>query len=181
MVNQVKKILKNNMKLNIQVNSNILCKDLIKVSINEFNSIFQKEESQYYLEDSNDAIDKCYELWYPEDEETGEPDEDLPTFAMDQSVLTIGEKIFTLYVKSPGIAIKDQEDSLRPNIQDDPDVDSSSSAIISEKKAGAPLKRINTLGYLVTSTEENMSRKSVHSDEIIYHKSTATCWKCIIF
>ncbi len=62
LVNQVKKILKNNMKLNIQVNSNILCKDLIKVSINEFNSIFQKEESQYYLEDSNDAIDKCYEL-----------------------------------------------------------------------------------------------------------------------
>ncbi|CAI2366321.1 unnamed protein product [Moneuplotes crassus] len=176
----VKKVLKNKLKINIIVNSNILCKELIQYALNEYNSALESEESQYYLEDSSDSIDKCYELCYPDDDETGEPDEDLPTFAMDQNVSTIGEKSFTLLVANPKLAIKNQDCDLHPNIQD-PEGEADATKTTANEKSSGTFKRINSLGYLVTIKEDESSTNKTKSDEIIYHKSTQTCCKCTIF
>ena len=75
-------------------------------------------DSILMLDTSNKAIENYYELWLPEDEETGEPDEDLPAFGLDQYISAINQNVFTLNVKYPRKALKSSEDSLPPtNIQ----------------------------------------------------------------
>lgn len=180
---ELKKILSGSMKIDVQVSSNILVKDLIRYSVDEYNSILQRLESRFYLEDTDEVISKGYELCYPDDEDTGEPDEDLPTFSMDQKISTIGEKVYTLHVCSPDLVIKDQEGAINSHIQETSDVGSLSSNLNSEKQKGQ-VKRINTLGYLVTTAEEeseSVKSATSASEEIIYHKSTNTCCNCIIF
>ena len=105
------------MSTSIQVKAFILCQEVIKLAIDSFNSDLQKAESPFYLEDSELAVEKFYDLCLPEEDETGEPDEDLPSFGKDQPISSIGENTFTLLVSDPKNAIKDQEEGIKTHIQ----------------------------------------------------------------
>jgi hypothetical protein len=62
------------------------------------------------LDSSQKALDSFYELTLPDDEETGEPDEDLPFFDKHLPISSINENKFTLIVANPK-AIKVDENA----------------------------------------------------------------------
>ena len=54
------------------------CTDVIRLALDTFNAKLLEFESSFYLDDSDKAMQSYYELGLPDDEDTGEPDEDLP-------------------------------------------------------------------------------------------------------
>ena len=90
---------------------------MIRLTVDEFNSKLSSADSNFMLDDSDNAIDNFYELCLPDDESTGAPDEDLPSISKNHAISTIGESTMTLYISDPLKAFKNQEEGVNTTIQ----------------------------------------------------------------
>lgn len=124
------------------------------------------------MDSSEKALENSYELTLPDDEETGEPDEDLPFFDKHLPITSISENKFTLLVTDPK-AIKIDEDApsaLIQSINGSPEKKPTNEPISSSKNHS-----INA-SYRSFTDENTTSRKT--TNEL---SNSSRCCCCTIF
>lgn len=155
--------------------------DIIQAVLYELNSKLSEDEAPFAFDSSDQAIENLYELCLPDDEDTGEPDEDLPSFNKEQMVSDLGETTLTLLVKEPKKAIKHNKVETT-TIQSV--IDSTYNSII-EKQTSTSVyvdknASINVQSNLEVSAESSQSTPLVASREK-GHSSSGIWWNCTIF
>lgn len=153
---------------------------MARLTVDEFNSKLDSVNSNFMLDDSDKAIEDFYELCLTDDESTGEPDEDLPSFSKDQAISSIGESIMTLFIVHPLKAFKNQEEGVHTTIQSI--VESmSNSTIVPEHSPTSDM-------YEEKGTRKESSRLSKKflpnqddKDENPVRYADQKCCKCVIF
>jgi len=93
-------------KVKVQVKSFFTVNDVIEGAINQINLQLGATGSVLLLENGRRAIRDHYELSLPDDEDTGEYDEDMPFFEKKLGVVKINQQIFVLLIINAEKVIK---------------------------------------------------------------------------
>lgn len=69
--------------------------------LNRLNEMLEEKTEDIKFDTSDNAIrSKMYELWLPEDEKSGIPDEDIPYFGKDTPISGINQRVMTLLIRT---------------------------------------------------------------------------------
>lgn len=88
------------------------CNDIIQLVVTKLNKKLDKNGSDIRLDASKEAINSYYEVYLTEEEDTGEPSDDLPSFERSQTIHDINQTELTVNIENTDKAIKYKEQSV---------------------------------------------------------------------